>query len=416
MRYRYEVGRWADNAEGINGQSNITSKQDHRIRVRAGAKADIGSGFKVYGQLQYGNDKNGGYGPNSQAVTNGTFNLRQAYVQYDSDFNAGFIAGRQQLNTIWTNNLVGFGAKGYYTGVEGLTLAAFAVDSFEKSGDRIFGSDGTGGVGGIASAGTRVSVNSDGTTDASDFLFRQNFYGAAAVASYDTGFGTIDPQLWLGYLNNRAFFYALDVNYNLPINDSLSWGIRANYLGNSVTGDAKDKFATYSTTGQKTRDNLDNGNFFNVAGMLKGYGFDGTLGGLFYGAKNRFTINTIEDTGAFGLNAGKEILYVTGSNITNSFGYNQFVYANLGYTIDAFRVGGQIVYGGTDTARGKYGDAAKFGGGEKTEYVLEASYNITKKINVQGWYSFLDYDPNMNNIDAQKKNTVLTCLTLGDNS
>ena len=59
LRYRYE-----DNSEN-NGQigdiSSVSGKQDHKIRVRLGLKADVGDGFKIFGQAQYGNDRAAGY-------------------------------------------------------------------------------------------------------------------------------------------------------------------------------------------------------------------------------------------------------------------------------------------------------------------------------------------------------------------
>ncbi|KGI52875.1 major outer membrane protein, partial [Campylobacter sp. MIT 97-5078] len=109
-----------------------------------------------------------------------------------------------------------------------------------------------------------------------DFLFRQNFYGVAAIGAYDLGGSSLDTQLWLGYLNKRATFYALDVKYGLPIDQDLTWTLQVNYLGNSVDSALK------SRVGSK---NIANGNFVQLNGTIKGYGFDGTLGGLMYGKK-----------------------------------------------------------------------------------------------------------------------------------
>ncbi|EON0347379.1 major outer membrane protein, partial [Campylobacter jejuni] len=61
--------------------------------------------------------------------------VRQLYLTYtNEDVATSVIAGKQQLNLIWTDNaidgLVGTGVKVVNNSIDGLTLAAFAVDSF----------------------------------------------------------------------------------------------------------------------------------------------------------------------------------------------------------------------------------------------------------------------------------------------
>ncbi|TKX28091.1 hypothetical protein CQA38_09005 [Campylobacter sp. MIT 12-5580] len=392
LRYRYDTGRWdgSKNNAGISAQGNIGGQQDHKIRARLGAKADIGDGFKVFGQVQYGPDNNGGYGAGSTTATNRTFDLRQAYLQYDlADYATSFTWGKQEFTSIWTDDISSMSARATYTGIEGLTLTAFAVDSFELDSDRPF---------------YDIDDYTNATTTANsvgDFLFRQNFYGAAAIGSYDLGGSSLDTQLWLGYLNKRAFFYALDVVYGLDIDQDLNYALQLSYLGNSVDSALKDKVhssnlgnmdpeSRLGTTANGANETLiANGNLINLMGTLKGYGFDGSLGGVLYGKKGKFTINRLDDSFLAG---GREIFYVKGSNIMNSFGQNTFGYVKAGYTLPSdLRLGVQFVYGSTQAGDRNIGNAEYYGGGDKMEAVVEASYNYSKNLNFLLWYSYLDW-------------------------
>ncbi|NDJ26508.1 major outer membrane protein [Campylobacter sp. MIT 19-121] len=385
LRYRYDTGAWdSESGSSVSGDRNAQSsingdnaKQTHKFRARLAAKADIGDGFKVFGQVQYGQDANGGYGAGNTTATGNTFNLRQAYLQYDlADYGTSFIWGKQELGTIWTDDMVGMAAKALYTGIDGLTLAAFAVDSFEEDGERAFRRPTA------LTDNTSIDNKNRESNNGSDFIFRQNFYGAAAIGAYDLGGSTLDTQLWLGYLNKRAFFYALDVVYGLPIDQDLSWTLQVNYLGNSLDSTVKDKFGS---------ENVANGNFVNLRGTIKGYGFDGTLGGVMYGKKGKTTINMIEDRSYKVLPAGKEIFYMKGSNLTDSFGQNTFGYVTAGYTLPSdLRLGVQFLYGATAADANGALASADLGGGDKMEAVAEVSYNYTKNLDFLLWYSYLD--------------------------
>ncbi|KGI51315.1 major outer membrane protein, partial [Campylobacter sp. MIT 97-5078] len=82
LRYRYDTGAWDGDVRGAqSSMQGEDARQTHRFRVQLATKADIGDGFKVFGQVQYGNDSNGGYGVGNTTATNATFNLRQAYLQ-----------------------------------------------------------------------------------------------------------------------------------------------------------------------------------------------------------------------------------------------------------------------------------------------------------------------------------------------
>ncbi|EIC7141228.1 major outer membrane protein, partial [Campylobacter coli] len=141
LRYRYETSNeWSDiNGVAQNQGSGISGKQDHKYRAQLNFSGAIADNFKAFVQLDY-NAKDGGYGKNNGSTTrsyaadnSSTLNVRQLYLTYTNENVAtSVILGKQQLNTIWTDNaidgLVGTGVKVVNNSIDGLTLAAFAVD------------------------------------------------------------------------------------------------------------------------------------------------------------------------------------------------------------------------------------------------------------------------------------------------
>ncbi|EAI8596032.1 major outer membrane protein, partial [Campylobacter jejuni] len=223
LRYRYDTGRFSK--EFGDGKNNTIStgdlndkKQVHRYRAQINFSGAIADNFKAFVQFDY-NSQDGGHGTNSISNTSDTLTVRQLYLTYtNEDVATSVIAGKQQLNFIWTDDgldgLVGTGIKVVNNSIDGLTLAAFAVDSFNKK-------DGT--------------TNKNGDGDVSKTLdWSKNIYGAAAIGSYDIAGGQFNPQLWLAYMSDNAFFYALDSAYSTTIFDGVNWTIEGAYLGNSV--------------------------------------------------------------------------------------------------------------------------------------------------------------------------------------
>lgn len=146
----------------------------------------------------------------------------------------------------------------------------------------------------------------------------------------------------------------------------------------------------------------DNGNFFDAKGSVYAYGFDASLGALYYGKKDKYTFTVLEDTGNLNVIGGQEIIYTDGSHLTGDRGENSFVFAGLGYTIDKLRIGGDIAYGATKTGVAGLG-------GEKLEFVGKLSYKLTSKLNLLAWYSYINIDtnnPNTNKSVDSKKNTT----------
>lgn len=360
LRYRYETGNeWSDiNGVAPNEGGSISGKQDHKYRAQLNFSGAIADNFKAFVQLDY-SAKDGGYGTNNGSTTrayaadnSSTLNVRQLYLTYtDENVATSVILGKQQLNTIWTDNaidgLVGTGVKVVNNSIDGLTLAAFAVDSYnsdEQGGD----------------LGTVLN-------------FSENLYGAAAIGSYEVFNGQLNPQLWLAYMTDNAFFYALDAAYNTTIFDGVNWTLEGAYLGNSLDNERKDL-------------GNGNGNFFALNGSIEVNGWDATLGGLYYGKKDKATVTVIEDQGNLGsLLAGEEIFYTKGSNLNGDTGRNIFGFVKAGYTFnETVRLGADFVYGGTKTEAGN--------GGDKLEAVARVDYKYSPKLNFSAFYSYVNVD------------------------
>ncbi|ENB1811644.1 major outer membrane protein [Campylobacter coli] len=361
LRYRYETGNeWSDiNGVAPNEGGSISGKQDHNYRAQLNFSGAIADNFKAFVQLDY-SAKDGGYGANNSSTTrsyeadnSSTLNVRQLYLTYtDENVATSVILGKQQLNTIWTDNaidgLVGTGIKVVNNSIDGLTLAAFAVDSYnsdEQSGD----------------------------LDLTALNFNENLYGAAAIGSYEVFNGQLNPQLWLAYMTDNAFFYALDAAYNTTIFDGVNWTLEGAYLGNSLDNERKDL-------------GNGNGNFFALNGSIEVNGWDATLGGLYYGKKDKATVTVIEDQGNLGsLLAGEEIFYTKGSNLNGDTGRNIFGFVKAGYTFnETVRLGADFVYGGTKTEAGN--------GGDKLEAVARVDYKYSPKLNFSAFYSYVNVD------------------------
>ncbi|ELZ6513100.1 group 2 major outer membrane porin protein PorA [Campylobacter jejuni] len=385
LRYRYDSSNPWSNA---NFGSGISGKQDHKYRAQVNFSGAISDNFKAFVQFDY-NSQDGGYGTDSISNTSDTLTVRQLYLTYtNEDVATSVIAGKQQLNTIWTDNgvdgLVGTGIKVVNNSIDGLTLAAFAMDSFNEASDTT--------VTITQNSNQKITGvqfnrgNPKGDGDVSGTLdWSKNIYGAAAIGSYDITGGQFNPQLWLAYMSDNAFLYALDAAYSTTIFDGINWSIEGAYLGNSVDNKLKDRLG------------VANGNFFALRGTVEVNGWDASLGGLYYGKKDKVTVTTIEDQGNLGsLLAGEEIFYTRGSNLNGDLGRNIFGYVTGGYTFnEAVRVGADFVYGGTKT--NIIGQ-----GGKKLEAVARVDYKYSPKLNFSAFYSYVnvDTDPESTHHDA----------------
>ncbi|EAH5716143.1 major outer membrane protein [Campylobacter jejuni] len=380
LRYRYDTGNFDKNF--VNNSNLNNNKQDHKYRAQVNFGAAIADNFKAFIQFDY-NAVDGGTGvDNEKNAEKGLF-VRQLYLTYtNEDVATSVIAGKQQLNLIWTDNaidgLVGTGVKVVNNSIDGLTLAAFAADSFmaAEQGADLLGHSNT----------------STATPNQAPFKVDSvgNLYGAAAVGSYDLAGGQFNPQLWLAYWDQVAFFYAVDAAYSTTIFDGINWTLEGAYLGNSLDSELDD--TTHA-----------NGNLFALKGSIEVNGWDASLGGLYYGDKEKASTVVIEDQGNLGsLLAGEEIFYTTGSRLNGDTGRNIFGYVTGGYTFnETVRVGADFVYGGTKTEA-----ASHLGGGKKLEAVARVDYKYSPKLNFSAFYSYVNLDQGVNTNESADHSTV----------
>ncbi|EOH7377960.1 group 1 major outer membrane porin protein PorA [Campylobacter jejuni] len=379
LRYRYDTGNFDKNFVDNSNLNN--SKQDHKYRAQVNFSAAIADNFKAFVQFDY-NAADGGYGANGIKNDQKGLFVRQLYLTYtNEDVATSVIAGKQQLNTIWTDNgvdgLVGTGIKVVNNSIDGLTLAAFAVDSFmaKEQGVDLLGQ-------------STISTIQKKAPFRADSL--GNLYGAAAVGSYDLAGGQFNPQLWLAYWDQVAFFYAVDAAYSTTIFDGINWTLEGAYLGNSLDSELDDQAHA-------------NGNLFALKGSIEVNGWDASLGGLYYGDKEKASTVVIEDQGNLGsLLAGEEIFYTTGSRLNGDTGRNIFGYVTGGYTFnETVRVGADFVYGGTKTEI-----ADHLGGGKKLEAVARVDYKYSPKLNFSAFYSYVNLDQGVNTNESADHSTV----------
>ncbi|HEF3777804.1 TPA: group 1 major outer membrane porin protein PorA [Campylobacter jejuni] len=379
LRYRYDTGNFDKNF--VNNSNLNNSKQDHKYRAQVNFSAAIADNFKAFVQFDY-NAADSGYGANGIKNDQKGLFVRQLYLTYtNEDVATSVIAGKQQLNLIWTDNaidgLVGTGVKVVNNSIDGLTLAAFAVDSFmaaEQGADLL-------GHSNISTTPNQAPFKVDSVG---------NLYGAAAVGSYDLAGGQFNPQLWLAYWDQVAFFYAVDAAYSTTIFDGINWTLEGAYLGNSLDSELDDK--THA-----------NGNLFALKGSIEVNGWDASLGGLYYGDKEKASTVVIEDQGNLGsLLAGEEIFYTTGSRLNGDTGRNIFGYVTGGYTFnETVRVGADFVYGGTKTEAANH-----LGGGKKLEAVARVDYKYSPKLNFSAFYSYVNLDQGVNTNESADHSTV----------
>ncbi|EIZ1648400.1 group 1 major outer membrane porin protein PorA [Campylobacter jejuni] len=379
LRYRYDTGNF--DKSFVNNSNLNNSKQNHKYRAQVNFSAAIADNFKAFVQFDY-NAADGGYGANGIRNDQKGLFVRQLYLTYtNEDVATSVIAGKQQLNTIWTDNgvdgLVGTGIKVVNNSIDGLTLAAFAVDSFmaEEQGADLLGK-------------STISTTQKAAPFQADSL--GNLYGAAAVGSYDLAGGQFNPQLWLAYWDQVAFFYAVDAAYSTTIFDGINWTLEGAYLGNSLDSELDDKRHA-------------NGNLFALKGSIEVNGWDASLGGLYYGDKEKASTVVIEDQGNLGsLLAGEEIFYTTGSRLNGDTGRNIFGYVTGGYTFnETVRVGADFVYGGTKTEATNH-----LGGGKKLEAVARVDYKYSPKLNFSAFYSYVNLDQGVNTNESADHSTV----------
>lgn len=384
MRYRHDsvsVKKGDTRIDPSASGKTIGGKQHHKFRSAVKAGVAMGDGFKAVGELYYNNDTNGGYlGEGTQ--TKNPIVLKQAYLQYDNT-NVGLSAmlGRQELGTIWTADLTGMAAKVFLTPADGLTVGVFAVDSFEGFDPETKSFDTDFGDGDVADFQVYLGKNNANAIALNNRLYKNNMYGAAVLGD----FGPAKVQVWGNYWDKTATLYAVQANLGLAMGGGNELGFKVAYLGNTLDGVFKKDTGTQEVAG--------NGNLVDVRATAKFAGLDAKIGGIYFGKKEKFTINTLEDPSGSDLYIGRQMFYNKGSWLALSAGQNIFGYVGVGYTLPAdIRIGVQGVFGQTTAAGAldKTADSAANGAGTKYELAADIGYKVNKNLNFTLWYSHIE--------------------------
>ena len=364
LRYRFDQASYGKkDYEGFDNKGLNANTAPHKFRAFVTPSLSVGDGFKIVGQIMYNNDANGGWGANGLTTTKNSIVLKQAYLRYDlADAGVSVLFGKQELGTIWTADFTGMAAKVLITPTQGLTIAAFGVDSFE-------GSTGDGDAFSPANTLGAGTANTDAEKKVWDAsIYNNNMYGAAVLAN----FAGLDLQLWGAYWDRVATLYAANLKYTLGLGGGNNVGAKVTYLGNSMDSDLK----------TLSRDALDNGNLVDGRVFAKFAGLDAKVGGIFFGKKDKLTINTLEDISGPDLYIGREIFYANNTSLVESLGQNTFGYVGVGYTLPAdIRIGVQGVFG-----QNKAFDMKD----TRIEGVFELGYKVNKNLSLEGWYSYIN--------------------------
>ncbi len=363
LRYRYDSTSGNFYGKKGYGIQNEEDRQTHKFFSVLGFDAAIADNFRAFVQLSYDTAEKS-FGSDAGVNTTENLKIRQSYFSYANEALASSVlVGKMQIDSIWTDNssegLVGTGLKSI-TALDGLTLAAYVFDNFNNAND----SD---------TLSVPLMVDSKQANP-----FAENLYGIAALGYAELGDFKLSPEFWFSYLNDSFLFYALNLATQTSFYDDISYKFSLAYLGNSADGELKKDFG------------VGNGNLFGVSASIEYAGFDASLGGIFYGSKDKTTINTIEDKGNLGdFTPGEEILSSEGSQLYGSLGRNAFGFLTAGYTFnDVLRIGADLVYGGT-----KIADNIKAeGAGKKFEAVARVGYQYSPKLSFEAFYSYLNID------------------------
>lgn len=423
LRYRYNNGDVSKASKTRNPITGVTtrnhggftngtggigeSRQAHQFVGKLGFDAAIADNFKAYVELTYNAGQESGFNTDQKVGTDTREGLgvRQYYFTYTAEpVDTSILFGKMQVESIWTTSflgLVGTGAKILNTSLEGTVLAAYAFDNFDAVSNGEYGYETDTVLNNSRFNETAKVLLSDPTATLKDDIltfnpYAKNLYGVAAIGSYDVGFGQLDPQLWLAYLTDVAFFYAVKANFSTTFDNDLAWKVNFGYLGNAADNKFKDILA-----GNKNW--ATNGNFVGLNGSIEYAGFDAGIGGFYYGDKDQFSLTVLEDNGNIAdLLAGREIYYTSGSNLTGDIGQNTFGFIRAGYTFDEiYRLGVDLVYGGTKIGNNKAA-AIGSGAGDKFEAAVIGTYKYSPKLNFEAWYSYVDIDAKSSANDNSK--------------
>lgn len=375
-RYRYDSTNTENTTK--NATTNVETKTKnsdafHRFTLDANFKAALDDNFFSVVGVRYdardisGDHRNVNVGSNvngfRQGVNSGShgwggsngesFSVRQYYVGYQVDA-LTLLAGRQPLGTYFTDDMLGTGIKAVYSGVDGMTFAALAMDDLEDDGD--ISSSGLGQIVGLKKGGN------------GGYTYQQNLYGVAALGDFDM----VNVQLWGAYLENVTFLYALDLGLNYDISDDFNVHGKANLAYTALKGGFKDDVFA-GVKGAKADKTM----FWGLTAGLSASGFDFDAGYLKFGKDDRYGLSSFEDNGGF-IVAGERLLDYTLYN-----GENKYWFVTAKYTMDQYSVGADYVQGDVKYEGTQPKDKNK-------EIVGRLGYKYNEKLDFTSYYSWIE--------------------------
>ena len=343
-RYRYTHVHDYDKHQKNVKKSN---EAGHNFKMITNFKAAIDDNFFGVVGLRYnatdGSGDNAGAGTDKTNTTKG-FGVHQFYLGYKIG-GTTITAGKQTIDSYFTDDAIGTGVRVVNEDIEGLTLTALAFDALE--GD---------------------DVESDGNLyKATGYLSTYdvgNLYAAGIAGS----FNPVSFQLWYGTLTNLADVLAADVSAKFDITNDFALGARLNYANSTADKEAKNILG------------YNDGNFYAGELSTSLFGFDLAAGYIGWKAQDKgISAFTFEDQGSL-ITAGEDVF-----DWTYAEGKGNFFYATSAYTFDKFKVGLDYVKGTQKTSAGAGNPDVK---DKVEEFVPRFAYQYNKKLTFSSFYSF----------------------------
>ena len=344
-RYRYTHVHDYDKTQKNVKKSN---EAGHNFKMITNFKAAIDDNFFGVVGLRYnatdGSGDNAGAGTDKTNTT-GTFGVHQFYLGYKIG-GTTITAGKQTIDSYFTDDAIGTGVRVVNEDIEGLTLTALAFDALEGNGE----SDG--------------KLYDAAVTNKLDRYDVGNLYAAGIAGS----FNPVSFQLWYGTLTNLADVLAADVSAKFDITNDFGLGARLNYANSTADKEAKNILG------------YNDGNFYAGELSTSLFGFDLAAGYIGWKAQDKgISAFTFEDQGSL-ITAGEDVF-----DWTYAEGKGNFFYATSAYTFDKFKVGLDYVKGTQKTSAGAGNPDVK---DKVEEFVPRFAYQYNKKLTFSSFYSF----------------------------
>ena len=348
-RYRYtHTHEYKKEQKDVYKHNGSKSGNGHNFKMVTNFKAAIDDNFFGVVGLRYnatdGSGDNAGTGTDKTNTT-GTFGVHQFYLGYKIG-GTTITAGKQTIDSYFTDDAIGTGVRVVNEDIEGLTLTALAFDALEGNGE----SDG--------------KLYDAAVTNKLDRYDVGNLYAAGIAGS----FNPVSFQLWYGTLTNLADVLAADVSAKFDITNDFALGARLNYANSTADKEAKNILG------------YNDGNFYAGELSTSLFGFDLAAGYIGWKAQDKgISAFTFEDQGSL-ITAGEDVF-----DWTYAEGKGNFFYATSAYTFDKFTVGLDYVKGTQKTSAGAGNPDVK---DKVEEFVPRFAYQYNKKLRFSSFYSF----------------------------